>query len=54
MVDFDEGIEEMKQFDYIIVGSGMFGSVCAHEARLRGRKCLVLERRDHIGGNVYT
>lgn len=54
MVDFDEGIDGMKQFDYIIVGSGLFGSVFAHEAKLRGRKCLVLERRDHIGGNVYT
>lgn len=54
MVDSDEGIEKMKQFDYIIVGSGLFGSVFAHEARLRGKKCLVLERRDHIGGNVYT
>lgn len=54
MVDFDEGIDGMKQFDYIIVGSGLFGSVFAHEAKLRGKKCLVLERRDHIGGNVYT
>ena len=41
-------------FDYVIVGSGLFGSVFAHEAGLRGKKCLVLERRDHIGGNVYT
>ena len=41
-------------FDYLIVGSGLFGSVFAHEARLLGKKCLVLERRDHIGGNVYT
>ena len=44
----------MKQFDYIVVGSGLFGSVFAHEARISGKKCLVLERRDHIGGNVYT
>ena len=41
-------------FDYLIVGSGLFGSVFAHEARLLGKKCLVLERRDYIGGNVYT
>ena len=43
----------MKQFDYVIVGSGLFGSVFAYEAKKRGKKCLVLEKRDHIGGNVY-
>ena len=42
------------KYDYLIVGSGLFGAVFAHEARERGRRCLVLERRDHIGGNVYT
>ena len=42
------------KYDYLIVGSGLFGSVFAHEARKRGRSCIVLERRDHIGGNVYT
>ena len=42
------------QYDYIIVGSGLFASVFAHEARLRGKLCLVVERRGHIGGNVYT
>lgn len=44
----------MKEYDYIIVGSGLFGSVCAHELTKQGYKCLVLERRKHIGGNVYT
>lgn len=44
----------MKQYDYIIVGAGLYGCVFAHEAKLRGKKCLVLERRDHIGGNCYT
>lgn len=42
------------KYDYLIIGSGLFGAVFAHEARERGRRCLVLERRDHIGGNVYT
>ena len=42
------------KYDYLIVGSGLFGSVFAHEARERGRSCIVLERRDHIGGNVHT
>ena len=41
-----------KKYDYLIVGSGLFGSVFAHEATLRGKKCLVLERRDHVGGNM--
>lgn len=42
-----------QKYDYLIVGSGLFGSVFAHEAALRGKKCLVLERRDHVGGNIY-
>lgn len=41
-------------FDYLIVGSGIFGSVCARELTDLGYKCLVLEKRDHIGGNCYT
>ena len=42
------------KYDYLIVGSGLFGSVFAHEMTKKGKKCLVIERRDHIGGNVYT
>ena len=41
-------------YDYLIVGSGLFGSVFAHEAKKKGYKCLVVEKRDHIGGNIYT
>lgn len=40
-------------YDYIIVGAGLFGAVFAHEATKRGKRCLVLERRQHIGGNIY-
>ena len=40
-------------YDYLIVGSGLFGSVFAHEAKKAGKKCLVVERRSHIGGNIY-
>lgn len=43
----------MKQYDYLIVGSGLFGSVFAYEATKRGFKCLVLDKRSHTGGNVY-
>ena len=44
----------MKKYDYLIVGAGLFGSIFAHEAAKRGKKCLVIEKRDHIGGNCYT
>ena len=40
-------------YDYLIVGSGLFGAVFAHEAKKAGKSVLVLERRDHVGGNVY-
>lgn len=41
-------------YDYLIVGSGLFGAVFAHEMIRAGKTCLVLERRNHIGGNCYT
>jgi len=40
-------------YDFLIIGSGLFGAVFAHEARESGKRVLVLERRDHAGGNVY-
>lgn len=42
------------KYDYLIVGSGFFGAICARELTDRGYKCLVLEKRSHIGGNCYT
>lgn len=42
------------KYDYLIVGAGLFGSIFAREATKRGKKCLVIEKRDHIGGNCYT
>jgi len=41
-------------YDFLIVGSGLFGSVCARELTDLGYKCLVIDKRDHIGGNCYT
>ena len=41
-------------YDYLIVGSGLFGAVCARELTDAGKKVLVIEKRDHIAGNVYT
>ena len=43
-----------KHYDYLIVGAGLFGAVFARQAMDSGKTCLVVERRDHIGGNVYT
>ena len=42
------------KYDYLIVGSGLFGSIFAYEANKRGKKCLVIDKRSHIGGNIYT
>lgn len=41
------------KYNYLVVGSGLFGSIFAYEATKRGRKCLVIDKRDHIGGNIY-
>lgn len=41
-------------YDYLIVGAGLFGAVFAHEAKEKGKKVLVVDKRSHIGGNVYT
>ena len=44
----------MEKYDYLIVGSGLFGAIFAHEATKIGKKCLVIEKRNNIGGNIYT
>ncbi|MEE1056383.1 MAG: UDP-galactopyranose mutase [Acutalibacteraceae bacterium] len=41
-------------YDYLIVGSGLYGATFAHRAIQKGKKCLIIEKRNHIGGNVYT
>lgn len=47
-------MKSTPKYNYLIVGAGLFGSVFAHEATKRGKKCLVVERRSHIAGNCYT
>lgn len=42
------------KYDYLIVGAGLYGAVFAHEATKKGKRCLVIDKRNHIGGNVYT
>lgn len=43
----------MKRYDYLIVGSGLFGATFAHLAHKKGMRCLVIDKRPHLGGNVY-
>lgn len=43
----------MMRYDYLIVGSGLFGATFAHRAKQMGKKCLVIDKRPHLGGNVY-
>ena len=44
----------MSEYDFLIVGSGLYGAICAYELNKKGYKCLVVEKRSHIGGNIYT
>ena len=44
----------MKRYDYLIVGAGLYGAVFARELTQRGKSCLVIDRRNHIAGNIYT
>jgi UDP-galactopyranose mutase len=44
----------MKKFDYLIVGAGLFGSTFARLATDAGKSCIVVDKRNHIGGNCYT
>ena len=43
----------MKKYDYLIIGAGLFGAVFAHEAKQAGKRCLVIDKRPHCGGNIY-
>lgn len=44
----------MEKYDYLVVGAGLFGSTFAYEAAMRGKKVKLIEKRDHIAGNIYT
>jgi len=43
-----------KKYDFLIVGAGLYGSIFAHEVKKLGKTCLIIDKRDHIGGNIYT
>ena len=44
----------MRKYDYLVVGAGLYGSIFAYEMNKKGKKCLVIDKRNHIGGNIYT
>lgn len=44
----------MEKFDYLVVGSGLYGSIFAHEAKAHGKSVLVVDKRPNIAGNIYT
>ena len=44
----------MKKYDYLVVGAGLYGAVFAQQAKEKGKKVLVIDKRPHIAGNVYT
>ncbi|MDR1281631.1 MAG: NAD(P)-binding protein, partial [Opitutaceae bacterium] len=46
-------LRRQKNYDYVIVGAGLFGAVFAHLSGRAGKKCLVLEKRPHVGGNLH-
>ena len=43
----------MKKYDYLLVGAGLFGAIFAYEMTEKGKKCLVIDKRGHIAGNIY-
>ena len=53
MTEFNITDRMIFMYDFLIVGSGLYGSIFAYEAAKRGKKILVIEKRDHIGGNIY-
>ena len=56
MYDFSAslfGLVMESVYDYLIVGAGLFGSTFAHFARQQGKRCLVIDKRNHLGGNLY-
>ncbi|MCY9291005.1 NAD(P)-binding protein, partial [Bacillus haynesii] len=42
------------KYDFLIVGAGLYGAVFAHEVKKAGKSCLIIDKRGHIAGNIYT
>ena len=49
-----KALKEGRKYDYLVVGAGLCGAVFAHEAQKNGRSCIVIDKRDHVAGNIYT
>ena len=43
-----------KEYDYLLVGAGLFNAVFAQQAKMHGKRCLVIDKRPHLGGNIYS
>ena len=43
----------MQQYDYLIVGSGLYGATYAYKQKLQGKRCLVIDKRNNLGGNIF-
>ena len=43
----------MKKYDYVLIGGGLFSAVFAYHAKKAGKTCVVIEKRNHLGGNIY-
>ena len=50
---FSKTSPEMKKYDYLVVGAGLYGAVSAYKVKQSGKKCLVIDKRPHLGGNIY-
>ena len=46
-------MNNMEKYDYLVVGAGLFGAVFAYRARMAGRRCIIIDKRPHTGGNLY-
>ena len=44
---------EERKYDYLIVGAGLYGAMMAYKLTKQGKRCLVIDKRDHLGGNIY-
>ncbi len=53
MIGVNRNIRCMKQYNYLIVGSGLFGATFAYRAKQAGKKCMVIDKRPHLGGNMF-
>ena len=50
----EKSIKNKLKYDYLIVGTGLYGSIFAYEMNKKGNKCLVIDKRNHIGGNIIS